>query len=294
MPEVLAETKPISIQPRWRRKLLRALGLYVLLPYLAVTLIFAVLQRRLMYRPTVAADLSLDRVNLKENSNLDVEISVDDETTIRGWLLRSTRPDMSAPLVLYFPGNSLNRHERREDLLECCRNGFDLLTFDYRGFGDSDGSPSEEKLTADAARVWKYATEILGYEQERIVIFGESLGGAVALSLWKVGGPNVRPAALILSSTFASMEEVVTDHYPLFPFRYLLIDDWPSRQRIGQVDCPITIYHGTKDDMIPIEQGRTLAELAANAEFIEIKGGEHNEIPTFPLRKKFKSLAIKL
>jgi fermentation-respiration switch protein FrsA (DUF1100 family) len=130
------------------------------------------------------------------------------------------------------------------------------LIFDYRGYGDSTGTPTETSLTSDAKLVWKYACEGLQYKPEQIVIFGESLGGAVALSLWSDGETNrAKPAKVILSSTFASMPQTVAWHYPAFPFQYLLLDHWPSIDRVSQVESPIAVFHGTADEMIPIAHG---------------------------------------
>ncbi|MFK7821270.1 MAG: alpha/beta hydrolase, partial [Planctomycetaceae bacterium] len=197
-----------------RQKFRRGFLLYALVPYLSVIVIFAVLQRRLMYRQTVAASLAIDDVGLSAEFGVDVELSTPDGNTIRGWLVsgrdEQTLVDVKRPLVLYFPGHSLNRSERASDLQEVARRGFDVLIFDYRGFGDSTGSPTESAITADALLAWQYVIGTLGYEQSRVVIFGESLGGAVALSLWSDENPTPpQPAALILNSTFASMSQVV-------------------------------------------------------------------------------------
>ena len=195
------------------------------------------------------------------------------------------------PLVVYFPGNSLNRHERINDLREVTSCGFDVLIFDYRGLGDSSGSPSERKLTADAQFVWEYAWKELNYDVSRIVVFGESLGAAAALSLWSTESANSpKPAALILNSIFVSMPRTVAWHYPTFPFRFLLLDRWPSIDRIARVRVPIIVFHGTADDMVPVAHGRELAQASTGARFIEIPGGGHNDIPMYRLRAELERL----
>lgn len=273
-----------------KHRVARALWLYAAVPYLAVVLIFTTFQRKLMYRPTVAKDLSVSSVPLDPQQATDIVIETPDEVTLRGWLLKSAGTDNDALLVVYFPGNSLNRHERLEDLREINRAGFDVLICDYRGYGDSGGMPSESALTDDARLVITKALE-LGYAAENVVIFGESLGGAVALSLWSEPEFRIRPAALILSSTFHSMPETVGWHYPLFPFRFLLLDTWRSANWIGAVDCPITVYHGDRDTMTPIEHARRLAASAADSRFVKIPGGEHNQIPTRQLQVRLREIA---
>lgn len=280
-----------SIRPRpcWRR-VRRALLLYIITPYLAVTLIFAVFQRQLLYRPTKAANL-----HLAGDAGIDVQLRTPDGATLRGWLLSGRagqgKETNRLPLVLYFPGNSLNRKERLSDLREIASHGFDVLIFDYRGYGDSSGSPSEARLSADARQIWNYATGELGCDAARIVVFGESLGGAVALSLWSPDSPSPpKPAALVLSSTFASLPQTVAWHYPLFPFQYLLLDRWPSLERISRVNAPVVVFHGADDDFVPIEQGRQLARAARDGRFVEIPGGTHNEIPVAQLHERLSAI----
>ena len=183
-----------------RQRVGRATVLYILVPYFAVTIIFAVFQRRLMYQPTVANRLSITDSGLGADFGIDVELTTADGNTIRGWLINGRslqKQDRgNAPLVLYFPGNSLNRSERINDLREVAARGFDVLIFDYRGFGDSTGSPTESTLSADALLVWQYARNTLGYNERRIVVFGESIGGAVALSMWSKTNSRASTARL--------------------------------------------------------------------------------------------------
>ena len=138
------------------RRIGRAVLLYAVVPYLVVTAGFALLQRRLLYRPTVAADLRVAAAGLDPGRVRDVELDAGDGVALRGWHLRASGAGGrfgAAPLVIAFPGNSLNRSQRHDDLRELAGFGFDVLMVDYRGFGDSGGGPSEAALTADARRV---------------------------------------------------------------------------------------------------------------------------------------------
>jgi len=276
-------TKERSIASRGRR-IRRAIVIYVLVPYLSVVVIFTLLQRQLMYQPTKAESLPAAILQLDRDLALNVQLSTPDGETLHGWLVKhsAAEQETSGPILVYFPGNSLNRAHRTNDVRDFRRCGFDVLIFDYRGYGDSTGSTSEAALTRDARQIWNYVRDELGYPDDRIVVFGESLGGAVALSLWsrKDSGSMPRPAAVLLSSTFASMPKTVRWQYPMFPFDLLVWDRWPSIDRIPQVKVPVIVFHGTNDRMIPIEQGRELAAAGSDARFIEILGGEHNEIPS--------------
>lgn len=290
---------------------LRMVVMYIVVPYIAVVLIMATFQRRLMYQPSVARNPPATASTWDRERIHDVQLQTPDGTVLNGWLMSaqaepSHQPQPSdsedepaplsatsrnTPLVIYFPGNAGNRFRRVQDLFEFAACGFDVLIFDYRGYGDSTGSPSEPALTSDARLVWNFASQQLEYPPERIVIFGESLGGAVALSLWSAENSSPpQPAALILNATFTSMADTVAWHYPWFPFRYLLLDPWPSIQRISSVSSPIIIFHGSADQIVPIEHGRKLASEATNAELIEIPDGEHNDIPMNRLRIVLRQL----
>ena len=269
----------------WQRlkRLARFLFVYGFIPYFSILVLFTVIQRKLMYQPTISQDLSVASAKLDAKTASDVHIQTRDAVTLKGWLIhrpRDERDPQDAPLVIYFPGNSGNRHERLSDLLEIGKSGFDVLIFDYRGYGDSTGTPSESALTADAQLIWQFACTELKYPPTRIVVFGESLGGAVALSIWStVSEPKPHPAAVILNSTFATMPEVVAWHYPFFPFQFLIFDRWRSIDRISRVQSPVVLFHGTADDIVPLSQGKLLATHSGNARLIEIPGGNHNSIP---------------
>ncbi len=278
----------------WLRRFIRIVIVYGCIPYLSVTVIFAIFQRSLMYQPTVAENLTVTNLALGDDFGRDVQIQTEDGHILHGWLIRHLQTGLEtgdAPLVIYFPGNAANRHERIADLREIAATGFDVLIFDYRGFGDSTGTASEWALTSDAQLVWQYACGQLRYDQARIVLFGESLGGAVAISLWSQDSPDPpRPAALILNSTFTAMSDVVSGQYPWFPFRYLLLDRWQSVERIPRIESPVIIFHGTADEIVPVIQGRALASKSANARFIEIPGATHNEIPMLQLRHELEQI----
>lgn len=158
------ESPSIHKPRRVSQKIRRWIVLYVLVPYISVTLIFTVFQRRLMYRPTVAESLKVSDVGLNADFGRDVELQTDDGHTLRGWLIngrkREEEPAGKPPLVIYFPGNSLNRYERVADLKEVAACGFDVLIFDYRGFGDSTGSPTEAGMTADARLISQFARRV--------------------------------------------------------------------------------------------------------------------------------------
>uniref|UniRef100_A0A7C2P0U4 Alpha/beta hydrolase n=1 Tax=Schlesneria paludicola TaxID=360056 RepID=A0A7C2P0U4_9PLAN len=270
------------------RRLLRFFVLFALIPYLAVTTLFVCCQRELIYQPTKTSRLLAADVATPDLALEDVEVEATDGRVLHGWrfLAKQEADDGSPFLVIYFPGNAGCRRDRYADCRDFTNLGCEVLLFDYRGYGDNGGSPSEEHLAADAQRVWSLATKQLGFSPARIVLFGESLGGAVATRLAaeraQTGEP---PAALVLNSTFASLGETVAWHYPAFPFRYFLWDHFPSVDRIPHVGCPVLQFHGTGDDIVPLAHGQRLFAAAPTrsptgiaSRFVTVQDGQHNFI----------------
>ncbi|MEZ6039067.1 MAG: alpha/beta hydrolase [Planctomycetaceae bacterium] len=290
-------------KPFWQQ-LLRAICIYLAIPYLTVVVIFVVFQRRLLYRPTQSEGLSAADMIIREAACTDVELQTPDGQYLRGWYVRRQSPeehqDRDRYLIIYFPGNAGNRSIRADVLRDFSMMGADALLLDYRGYGDSSGTPSELNLAADAGLIWQFAQQKLGYARDHLIIFGESMGGAVSLSLWD---PKLHPAttpdsvqpqvakALILNSTFASIPRVAQQTYPMFPFRYFVQDRWQSEERICHVDVLAIIFHGTNDELIPIAEARRLQSFGPKGtELIEIPGGTHNDIPTEQLRQVIQGL----
>ncbi|MBL8814122.1 MAG: alpha/beta hydrolase [Planctomycetaceae bacterium] len=330
-PASSSSKQPQKPKPLWRRRLLRAFLIYAVMPYAVITLLAFVFQRQLMYHPGRVDSLSVASVGLNTDTSEDVTIQTSDGETLKGWLLkyRKAAPDVSAAtsatesqppgqepdqsgaaavdssqaakpadesanrvLVIYFPGNAQNRFQRLADLKEIQSCGADVLIFDYRGFGDSTGSPTESDMEADARAVWKFAHDELGFADDQIILFGESLGGAVSLSLWSGDlSPAPKPRAVILNSTFASMPRMAAVTYPWFPFRWMVLDRWPSFERIANVTCPIIQFHGDSDELVPLSEAEFLQSCAkAETRFEVIKGGSHNGLPSLPLRRQLKRI----
>lgn len=280
--------QPPTRRARWRRRIARAVVLYALLPYLAVTALFAIGQRRLLYPATRTNALPASDVTTAEMQVADVKLHAANGLALHGWHATvGDEEDSLTPMVLYFPGNSGCRADRIHDLRKFTALGCDVLILDYRGYGENDGHPSEDALAADARRAWMFAIQDLNTRPERIILFGESLGGAVAVRLAaELSLAGTPPAGLVLNSTFASLPQTVAWHYPAFPFQFLLLDRYPSADRIRHVTCPVIQFHGAEDEMIPLAHGQNLFDaaprLAADGtqnRFVTINGGTHNAVP---------------
>jgi fermentation-respiration switch protein FrsA (DUF1100 family) len=161
-----------------------------------------------------------------------------------------------------------------------------VFIFDYRGYGENAGSPTEEALSADAQSVWEYATDERKIAPDRFILYGESLGGGVAVRLAsELSEAGTPPGALILRSTFTSLVDMGSHHYPWLPVRLVMVDRFPSAERIPAVTCPILQIHGARDTIIPIKFGRRLFETAPEASatgipkrFVELPKADHNDV----------------
>ena len=189
-----------------------------------------------------------------------VEIPSAGGVTLQGWFLPS-RVQPPSPVVIVFNGNAGNRAYRSRLGAALRSQGLSVLLFDYRGFGDSSGSPAEGGLYDDARAVRRYLEGRSDVRADRLVYFGESLGTAVAVRL-AVEHP---PAALILRSPFTSMVDVGRLHYPILPVRWLLRDRFSSIDAIGGVRSPVLVVAGDRDRIVPLEQSRQLFEKRAAA-----------------------------
>lgn len=299
MNSAAAESVAPVVKPKrlWGRVLLRVAFLFVAVPYVAVGGLMIFMQRDLIFAPSKTERLNAAEYATPDSPVEDVSIAADNGLTLHGWRFAARTPRQPQRLVLYFPGNAGCRRDRLNDCRDFTQLGCDVLLMDYRGYGENDGAPSEAAFAADAERFWKHATEQFAYRPDEIVIFGESLGGAVAIRLTaqccKAGTP---PAALVLNSTFASMGDTVAWHFPAYPFRYFLLDPFPSIRRIGQVTCPVLQFHGTVDETVPHTHGERLFEKAPAAahgipkRFVSIPGAGHNMISAADMTEALETL----
>lgn len=277
----------------WKRWLL-----LLTVPYLGAIIMLAAFQRSLIYHPFAAKSLPANQAGFGTGRAHDVTARTEDNLDLRGWLVLAkghvagTDEQFSAelakgrPVALYFGGNAANRNYRMLEVQVLTEAGADVLIFDYRGYGDSSGEPSEEGLARDARAVWRFATEIKKIESRRLVLYGESLGGGVAVRLASELSLNkTPPAGMIQRSTFSSLTDAAASHFPFIPVRWLLIDRFPSDQRIRDVTCPLLQLHGSRDAIVPIRLGQKLFAAAPDQSasgvakrFVELPNADHNDV----------------
>jgi fermentation-respiration switch protein FrsA (DUF1100 family) len=225
-------------------------------------------QRRLIYFPSPGPVPSAAVVL---TNGRDVVLDTEDGIRLGAWYFPV---DGKAPAVMVCNGNGGDRSMRAALAVALNRMGLSVLLFDYRGYGGNPGRPSEEGLAADAraARAWLAAQP--NVDPQRIVYFGESLGAAVTIGL----AMQEPPAALVLRSPFTSLADVAAVHYPWLPARRLLLDRYPSIDRIASVSVPVLVVAGDRDDIVPESLSRRLFDAAAEPKrYVVVRGAGHND-----------------
>jgi fermentation-respiration switch protein FrsA (DUF1100 family) len=176
-------------------------------------------------------------------------------------------------VLLYCHGNAGNITHRFFKANIFHRLGLGVLLFDYRGYGRSEGRPTEQGTYADAEAAWNFLTQVKKIPPERIVIYGESLGCAVAVETAR----RHRARALILESPFTSVADMADVVFPHVPLRWIVTYRYDNLAKIPLVDAPLLVMHSRDDDIVPFALGRRVFEAAAEPKtFFEMKG-DHNE-----------------
>jgi len=225
-------------------------------------------QRRFIYlpygSPDVLAGAVLDR-------GVDVRLHTEDGLDLTAWWAPAGGSARGAT-VLVAPGNAGSRVLRVPLARGLAAAGFDVLLVEYRGYGGNPGSPTEEGLAADVRAAYQYLVEERGVDPGRLVLFGESLGGAVLTRL-----ATERPVGgLVLRSPFTSLADVGERVYPMLPVRALLLDRFPLLEHLRSVRVPVAVVAGGADEVVPVEQSRTVAS-AVGASYVELSGARHND-----------------
>jgi fermentation-respiration switch protein FrsA (DUF1100 family) len=188
------------------------------------------------------------------------------------WIVRAPSASPARPWVIYFHGNDANIATRLNILHyeQLATLGLNVIAPEYRGYAGLNGIPTEEGLNRDARAAYDYLRQQLRVDPRQIVIYGWSLGSAVAVSL----ASDAEEAAVILEGAPASIVDIGAQRYPFFPIRWLIRNPFESIARIARVGSPLLFLHSPEDTVIPIAEGRRLFEAAPPPkQFVEVTGG---------------------
>jgi fermentation-respiration switch protein FrsA (DUF1100 family) len=228
----------------------KSLIILAVLGYGGLLALMYVFQRALIYFPD-ATRMAPAQAGLPQAA--EVTLRSDDGETLVAW---HVAPRGDKPVVIYFQGNAGGLDLRAERFRWLTADGIGLLALCYRGYGGSTGSPTEDGLIRDAAAAYDFAAARTPAKQ--IVLWGESLGTAVAIAL----AAERSVGALILDAPFTSAADVGAAAYPFAPVRWLIKDTFRSDARIARVSAPLLVMHGERDRIVPISFGERLFALA--------------------------------
>jgi len=222
---------------------------------------------------------------LENTVRQDVRFESEDGVRLHGWLL-SPRDRVSRGTILFLHGNAENISTHVQSVLWLVDAGYTVFTFDYRGYGESDGKePDIPGVHRDARAALSHILSLPGVSPDRLVVFGQSLGAAVAVHTVATASSDRRPRALILDSPFAGYRRIVRDKlsspiitWPLaWPVSWFFDDEYSPERWIGKIaPVPVIVIHGTADRVVPYAHGKMLYDLASDPKGIwTVEGGGH-------------------
>lgn len=239
----------------------------VALTYLGLTVMIYFQQDGMVYAPERTITHNPKNIGL---SYEEVAIRTKDGLSISGWYIPAKN---EKAVVLFCHGNAGNISNRLDSVRISHGLSLSVLIFDYRGYGKSEGRPSEEGTYLDGEAAWDYLFTVKKVPPGRIILWGRSLGAAVAAEI----ATRRSSAALIVESGFASVPDLGKKLYPWLPVKLISKFHYATIDKIGTIRCPKLIIHSRKDDIVPFEHGRMNYEKALPPkEFLEIRGG-HND-----------------
>ncbi|AZO81050.1 MULTISPECIES: alpha/beta fold hydrolase [unclassified Bosea (in: a-proteobacteria)] len=252
------------------RRILKLLAIGALSAYVAVLVLLYVQQRQLLY-PRNPARAEIASANLPRAE--ETELATADGEKLIAWVVP---PREGKPVLLFFHGNAGNfgRSIRQTRFRALTEDGTGLFAVNYRGYGGSTGTPTEDGLAQDARAA--YAAAVARFGADRLVGYGESLGTGVVLKL----AAEAPLKAVILEAPYLSTAAVAQQLYPFIPVGLVMHDQFRSDQVIGKVKAPLLVLHGERDGVIPFSQGEALFSLANPPKrFVRFPEGDHENLP---------------
>lgn len=257
---------------RWMSVLLSILFVAAAV-YIGLALMLFIFQPRMIFYPLGAHDYRPEDVGL---TYLPIQLTASDGTRLDAWYIPAEGAEYT---ILFCHGNAGNISHRLDTLLLFRDLQCNCLIFDYRGYGRSEGRPSEQGLYLDALAAWDFLTQQQQIRPEQIILFGRSLGGAVAArlaaDLTKQNSPP--PAGLVLESSFTSVIDVGQYYYPWFPIRWFARFKFDTLDALKYVQSPVLVIHSPEDEIIPYKFGQKLFEAANQPKLFSRISGAHND-----------------
>jgi len=230
--------------------------LLVLVTYLIILTYIYLFQRNLLYHPLVNG-YQEDKINFDYE---EIFIQNKEGIKLKAWL--HVKDLINKKTIIFFHGNAGNLKNRNYKLNELSKFDVNFLIVAYRGFSGNQGKPSEQGLYEDARSTLDWV-KIKGVKEKNLILYGESLGTAVAIET----AQNLDLAGIILESPFTSMVELAQKYYPVLPVKYLLKDKYETIKKLPNISSPLLILHGRLDTIVPFAMGKKLFEQANEPKF---------------------------
>lgn len=241
--------------------------LTILIFYIIIIVVVFLLQNKFLYFPEKKYFATPDDFGFPYE---EITFISQDKLKLCGWFIPAKNPKS---ILLFLHGNAGNISHRLESIRIFNQLGFNVFIFDYRGYGKSEGKPTEKGTYLDAQAAWDFLTNQKKYKPSQIIIFGRSLGGSIATYL----ASQNQPRLLIIESAFTSIDDLAKQIYPFLPIKFIKRLNYNTKKYIQQVNCPVLIIHSQDDEIIPFENGKKLFTLANEPkQFLEISGDHNN------------------
>jgi fermentation-respiration switch protein FrsA (DUF1100 family) len=255
---------------RFMIKFIKVIAILACVAWVAACIGVRLMERRLVYQPGArAVDVPNAALALHQRS---VTFRAPDSVSLTGWIVPAAHGGPDAPWVLISHGNFGNiGYGGRPQFYAWFRDlGVNLFAYDYRGFGASDGAPSEAGLYTDAGAAYRYVTDSLHVPPSRIILFGHSLGTGVTIELAR----HVTAAGMIVEDAYTSVADRGQEAFPLLPIKLIAASRFASIEKVGGLRLPKLFLHARKDETIPIAHGRRVFAAAAEPKtFVELDAG---------------------
>ena len=239
--------------------------------YVFVALLLYFFQENIIFQ---GITLREDHLYTFQSAFEEVNFEIDDEVTINALHFKSNEPK---GIIFYHHGNAGNLDRWGEIAEYFLQFQYDVLIYDYRGYGKSTGQRTEATLYSDAQFIYDQLKTT--WKEEDIIVYGRSLGSGIASQLVANNSPKI----LILESPFYSLQSMAKDRFPIYPSGLLVKYELPNWKNLQKGDTPIVILHGTDDNVVPFDQGMNLYQSVSDkATLITIEGGDHNHLVNFP------------
>jgi uncharacterized protein len=241
---------------------------------LAIALYFG--QSNLVYMPSQALTETPASIGLKFE---DIQITTKDNVNLSAWFVPAKDNDqIGKGVILFCHGNGGNIGNRVSYLPIFRSLGLSTFLFDYRGYGKSEGKPTEAGTYADVEAAWQYLTQERKIPPQKIIIYGESLGGAIAAYIAQLTSQDLKNNAggLVLASTFTSISDRAAELYPFLPIRLLSRFSYNSIERLPSIKIPILIIHSADDEIIPFHHSDRNFQAANQPKKLVKLRGDHN------------------